>query len=127
MATGPGRREGRKAEQESTESPSSKPAKEGEGVLTSAHLLAKMPLSLPLVLFPYVPHSLPGSRSQDEPLHSPRCHKHRSRSQETKGCPPSVLRKGAMDPEDGRDADGEQRNGVQEGGIRAGGDSALAG
>lgn len=89
--------------------------------------LPRPPAPFPSALFPSVPNPLPGSRSQDEPLHSPRCHKHQSRSRETKRCPPFVLRKGAMGPEDGRDVDREQRKGVREGGIRAGGDSALAG
>lgn len=48
MATGPGRQEGRKAERENTERLFSKLAKEGEGLITSARLLAKAPRPLPL-------------------------------------------------------------------------------
>lgn len=48
MATEPGRQEGRRAEREKTKRPFSKPTKEGEGVIASAHLLAKTPLPFPL-------------------------------------------------------------------------------
>lgn len=120
MATEPGRQEGRRAEREKTKRPFSKPTKEGEGVIASAHLLTKTPLPLPLLTLSFrtrPPLLAPGP--QDEPLHAATNTK--AGAEKPKDISPVGPRKRCDGP---RGREGRGRGAEERG---SGGNSALAG